>query len=218
LDHSVKKEGIRRRSDLKKTGHQNQIRIFVAIPIPENIRLFLHRVQVELRQEQVNASWVKSASMHLTLKFFGEMTKEKVKGIIRAMKTTAITCPPFTLYAGGVGVFPGIKKARVIWSGVRGRIDQLGMLQRALENNFEHQGIKRSTKQFSPHFTLGRFKNKVDNRVLEDILQKFQAYESDPCLVKSMVLFKSDLNSSGAVHTPLFEAEFADRCVSQSLA
>jgi 2'-5' RNA ligase len=195
---------------LKKADSRNRIRAFIAIPIPENISLFLHNIQGEIRKTHVKASWVRTSSMHLTLRFIGEIAKGDVKGIIRAMKATAITCAPFTLSAGGVGVFPGVKKARVIWSGGRGQIDQLERLQRTLEKNLEQEGITPDSKRFSPHFTLGRFKNRVDSRVLADIIQNFQQYESDPCLIKSMVLFKSDLKSSGAVHTPLFEAEFGD--------
>ena len=57
--------------------------------------------------------------MHLTLRFIGDTSKKEVQDIIRAVEATAAVCALFTLSAGGVGVFPGLKKARVIWSGVR---------------------------------------------------------------------------------------------------
>jgi 2'-5' RNA ligase len=146
--------------------------------------------------------------MHLTLRFIGDTATEDVKKIIRAMETTALACEPFTLFAGGVGVFPCIKKARIIWSGVKGEIDHLRTLQMTLEKNLTQTGIKDDRRQFSPHFTLGRFKDQVDTRILETIIQNFEQHASDPCPIKSMVLFRSDLMPGGAVHTPLFKAEF----------
>jgi len=186
------------------------MRTFIAIPIPENIRLFLTRIQADIRDNRVKASWTRKASMHLSLRFLGDIELEDIKMIIQAMKTTAATCEPFTLSAQGVGVFPGIKKARVIWAGIQGQVAQLEMIQRTLEKYLQLAGIKGDKKRFSPHFTLGRFKGPVDIRKLEKIMQDFQQCTSDDCLITSMILYKSDLKPSGAVHTPLFEAVLSD--------
>ncbi|MFH2057278.1 MAG: RNA 2',3'-cyclic phosphodiesterase [Pseudomonadota bacterium] len=188
---------------------RNTIRTFVAIPIPKNISLFLNKIQGEIRENQIKASWVRTSSMHLTLRFIKETANEDVAPIIHAMKATAVTCAPFTLSAGGVGGFPDIKKARVIWSGVRGQMDSLKRVQLILEKNLGRAGLQADKKRFSPHVTLGRFKDRKDSMTLANIIENFEPYESDPCLMKKMVLFKSDLKPSGAVHTPLFEVEFA---------
>ena len=148
--------------------------------------------------------------MHLTIRFIGEAATEDVQKIIRAMKQTASVCSPFTLSAGGVGVFPSVRKARVIWAGVKGQMDHLEKVQITLEKYLDRAGIKAPINQFSPHFTLGRFKDRMDSRALANTIQNFQKYESDPFRVKRMVFFKSDLKPSGAVHTPLFEVEFTD--------
>lgn len=155
---------------------------------------------------RVKASWTRKSSMHLTLRFLGDIEKKDVKEIIQAMEVTSATCAPFTLSAQGVGVFPGIKKARVIWAGIQGQIAQLEMIQRTLEKHLQLAGIKGDKKRFSPHFTIGRFKGPVDSRKLENIMQDFQQRTSDDYLITSMILYKSDLRPSGAVHTPLFEA------------
>jgi 2'-5' RNA ligase len=147
--------------------------------------------------------------MHLTLRFMGNTPDHNIKKIIQAMAATAAACAPFTLCAKGVGVFPGIKKARVIWSGVKGEINRLEAVQRALEKKLVQTGCKAEDRPFSPHFTLGRFKGRVDTKMLATIIQTLESCESTPCVIKFMVLFKSDLTPLGAVHTPLFKAEFA---------
>lgn len=184
------------------------IRTFIAIPIPKNISLFLGKIQEELKATRVKAAWTRAASLHLTLRFLGDIPEGNVKQIIQAMKTTANACAPFTLSVEGVGVFPGIKKARVIWAGATGQTDQLKRIQRTLEKNLEQAGFPADTRQFSPHFTLGRFKERPDRTRLVKIIQTLGQYRSEPCRIDSMVLFKSDLSTSGAVHTPLFEAIF----------
>lgn len=184
------------------------IRTFIAIPIPKSISFFLGKIQEELKATRVKAAWTKAASLHLTLRFLGDTPEENVKQISQAMKATANACAPFTLSVEGVGVFPSIKKARVIWAGATGQTDRLKRIQRTLEKNLEQVSFPADTKQFSPHFTLGRFKERPDRTRLVKIIQTLGQYRSEPCRIESMVLFKSDLYTSGAVHTPLFEAMF----------
>ena len=189
------------------------MRTFIAIPIPDNIQVFLTTLQDDIRknrEHRMKVSWTRRSSMHLTLRFFGETETDDLNKIIRAMKATASSCMPFTLSAQGVGVFPGIKNARVIWSGVKGQVEQLSMVQTILEKNLRQAGIRADNRRFSPHFTLGRIKGRVDGKRIMKIIQGFQHTASETCRIKSMVLFKSDLKPSGAVHTPLFEAVFPD--------
>lgn len=181
--------------------------------MPEKINFFLNKIQGQIRLNRFKTSWSRTSSMHLTLRFIGDTEKKKVTQIIQAMKETSAAFAPFTLSAEGVGVFPGIKNARVIWAGVGGQVDQLKRLQMTLEKNLEQEGagVRGDHQRFSPHLTLGRLKSRVDSRTLADMIQNLGQQRSEPCLIKSMVLFKSDLMASGAVHTKLFEAEFSNR-------
>ena len=181
------------------------MRTFIAIPLPENMLVFLTGIQNEIRKNGLKASWTGKSSMHLTLRFLGDTEEKDLRLIIKAMEATALACKSFTLSAQGVGVFPSVKKPRVIWSGVKGQIHQLETLKRTLESNIARVGFKGDNSRFSPHFTLGRFKKKVDSGLVIKMICDFQLFASDNCRVSSMVLYKSDLKPSGAVHTPLFE-------------
>jgi len=194
---------------LKPSDRRNTIRAFIAIPLPKNISLFLCKIQGEIRETGVRASWTQTDSLHLTLRFIGDTPKQDLVKIIRAMENTAFTCAPFTLFAQGVGVFFGKKKAGVIWSGAKGERALLKAVQTTLEKNLVREGLPADNRRFSPHFTLGRFKDRVAKKTLADMMQPFQRYRSDPCRIKLMVLYKSELMPGGAVHTPLFKAEFA---------
>ena len=88
----------------------------------------------------------------------------------------------------------------------KGQVDQLEKVQAFLEKNLEQAGIAAATRSFSPHFTLGRLKDR--GAALGKCIQQFESYGSKSCLIKSMKLFKSDLMTKGAVHTVLFEAGF----------
>jgi len=188
---------------------QHTIRTFIAIPIPQHLGDFLEKIQAEIKANRVNASWTKRSSMHLTLRFFGETTEDKIKMIIQAMQETTAAIHPFSISAKGIGVFPKIKNARVIWAGVSGQTGQLLAVNRSLSQTLSQKGIRSDSNHFSPHFTLGRLRKRPDRNQLKTIIQDFENHESAPCLIQSMVLFKSDLKPSGAVHTPIFKAVFS---------
>ncbi len=143
--------------------------------------------------------------MHLTLGFLGDTEKKEIDAIIMAMDSTARALTPFSLSAKGLGVFPGVKKPRVIWCGVKGQVDQLEILKNTLDNHLVKACLAHDIQRFSPHFTLGRFKGAVDPGTLTNLIHAFKYHTSVQCQIPSMVLYKSDLKPSGAVHTPLFE-------------
>ena len=54
------------------------MRAFIAIPIPEKGRSMLDRLQQNLRSCRPDVRWVAIPSIHLTLKFLGEVDPEIV--------------------------------------------------------------------------------------------------------------------------------------------
>ena len=182
------------------------MRAFIAIPIPEEILEFLTGVQRAIRKTKIKASWTRRPSMHLTLRFLGDTEKKDIDAILMAMDSTARALTPFSLSAKGLGVFPGVKKPRVIWCGVKGQVGQLEILKNTLDDHLIKAGLADDIQRFAPHFTLGRFKGVVDPGIVTNLIHDFQYHTSAQYLIPSMVLYKSDLKPSGAVHTPLFEA------------
>ena len=126
----------------------NQIRAFIALSLPGHVQQVLEEIQVLLRSRGIKASWTKPGTFHLTLKFLGNV--QALDSLVSAMNNSVKGFSSFQLSAGGMGVFPGIKKARVIWSGIGGRTDVLENIFNSLEYNLQALDIKRKNAGFLP--------------------------------------------------------------------
>ncbi len=190
----------------------NYIRAFIAISLPKEIKTFLHDLQIQLRISGIRSSrvsWAKPEMMHLTLKFLGNVKISRLDTIKSCMRLAVTGIPTHTLSAAGVGVFPSIKKARVIWSGTRGQTDVLERLSNRLDDIiFDELGIKKNTARFSPHLTVARIKKPIFPKTIIQLLHEFQDYCSNDFLVSEIKLIQSRLTSSGAIHKIIFSAPF----------
>ncbi len=112
----------------------NHIRAFIAIPLPDPIKTHLGQFQKQLKSKiLLKASWPKPNSMHLTLKFLGNVDTGDIKTIQECMEMAVSNIPQFSLSATSIGVFPSVKKTRVIWSGIKGNIDVLNSLVQRID-------------------------------------------------------------------------------------
>ena len=82
------------------------IRSFIAIDFPEETRKALEDIQKELKQCRAGVRWVKPSSIHLTLKFLGNIQAAQVEDIALAVAQEVRDQPPITLGAAGLGAFP----------------------------------------------------------------------------------------------------------------
>ena len=184
------------------------IRSFVAIELPEHVISMLRGVQDDLRRNKFRIKWVQPDNIHLTLKFLGNVDSNDIDGITAAMSVAIQGCGPITLCAKGVGVFPGLKRARVIWIGLGGQVQRLSEMQGKLEKNLAEIGFSEENRSFKAHLTIGRFKSSVNPKVIGPILQKYSAIQSEEFILNQIVLFKSDLTPSGPVYSVLQRVVF----------
>ena len=193
------------------SGSHHHIRAFIAISLPKEIKEFLHDLQGQLYKAGIKASWPNPATMHLTLKFLGNIKPGKLDSIRTCMMKAVTGIPIHTLSASGIGVFPSVKNTRVIWSGTRGQIDILEKLASRLESIlFEDLRIQREKRRFSSHLTVARIKQPVYPKKMIKLLQEFENSCSDDFLVSRIKLFQSKLTSTGAVHKTIFCVPFED--------
>ena len=187
------------------TQGNSHIRAFIAISLPKEIKKFLYDLQGKLGKSGIKASWPKAETMHLTLKFFGNVNVSRIDAIKACMIKAVEGIPIHSLYASGIGVFPSVKNTKVIWSGTRGQTDVLEKLVNRLEDIFfEDMEIKRENRRFSPHLTLARIKQPIYPKTVITLLQEFKDFHSDNFVVSEIKFFQSELLSSGAAHKIIF--------------
>ena len=181
------------------------MRLFVAIELPEEIKTALTDLQQALRPARADVAWAKPENLHLTLKFLGETSSERVAALSLACVEAAKACPPFTLTTNGSGFFPDERRPRVVWVGLSGAVAALEALQQQVEACLSVQGCSPEIKPFRPHLTLGRCKSPNNIAQLAKHLQSYPL----PALsftVSELVLMQSQLNPAGAIYTPLQRA------------
>ena len=186
-----------------------KIRTFIALPLPKTVLDPIRDVQERLRKERFSVRWVRPESIHLTLKFLGEIAEGELEAVAEAMKAAAIQNRPCSLCAKGLGVFPGVKNPRVLWVGVAGDSKPLGKIQSDLESQLESKGYPREKRPFKSHLTIGRVKGRNDPKSLAEVLREHADFSSSSFEAGELVLFKSDLKPSGAVYTRLATEQLA---------
>ena len=182
------------------------IRAFIAIELPQEIIAFIHKIQEGLRSYGFKARWVRPENIHLTLKFLGDINSEDIKKAGDAIISAAGENASMSLGAKGIGVFPGVKRPRVIWTGIAGQTKELADLQKTLDGKLETIGFPKEKRPYKGHLTIARIKGKVDAKRLIDAMTEFGRLESKTFMAEEVVLFKSKLKPSGAVYTKLMSA------------
>lgn len=193
------------------THQDDSIRAFIAISLPGGVQRFLAGLQSDLKNRGITGSWPRADSMHLTLRFLGNIPSDQIEGIRESMLKAAQNSSPCILGASGIGVFPSVKKPRVIWSGIKGETHSLERIHRELEAAlFRSIGLKKENRRFAPHFTLARVKKPVHPREMIQIMQAYQKTSSPEFKAGDIKLFKSELGPSGAQHALLFSIALGD--------
>lgn len=179
------------------------MRAFIAIALPPQVEAHLAGLEDKLKARPLKVRWVKPANVHLTLKFLGEIETDAVDAAVAAMALAAGTFSPIKLSVQGLGVFPGFRNPRVLWTGLGGQTDLLAQLHRKLDSALAEKGFKAETRPFKAHLTLGRFKGRASSSALLEAVQQTGRFEAVPFEAADIILFKSDLRPQGAVYTPL---------------
>jgi 2'-5' RNA ligase len=179
------------------------IRTFIALELPPSLISLLAKVQENLQSMGLRAKWVRPENIHLTLKFLGNINPADIDNIGGAMVDAVGEIETFNLVAGGIGVFPGINRPRVIWVGLKGQIQLLFAMQRLLEDNLAALGYKKEKRPFKGHLTLGRFKQSVNPNTIRRVLQEFGNLAIEEFTARRVIFYKSDLKPTGAVYSQL---------------
>jgi 2'-5' RNA ligase len=182
-----------------------QIRSFIAIELPDELKLGLVQLQARLKLgEQPWVKWVEPYSIHLTLKFLGSIAVDRVGEITRAVEEATQGIPPFHLEVKGLGVFPNLRRVQVAWVGISGEVDKLGQLQQGIESNLARQGFAPESRPFTPHLTLARLRDRASLEERQRFGQlivgtKFEAVYAIE--VDTVSLMRSQLTSEGAIYS-----------------
>jgi 2'-5' RNA ligase len=196
------------------------IRAFLAIELSQNLRADLAALQQELTrtiepemQRGMHISWVRPASLHLTLKFLGDMDEQMIDPLRDALELAIGGRTIVNVPLERLGTFPRPHNPRVLWIGPSEDWEQGAEAERvveihsAIEQACEGLGFLREAKSFSPHLTLARIKS--GERPIGVVLAKSgilgRSLSLGVLAMESAALIKSELKPTGSVYTKLWD-------------
>lgn len=184
------------------------IRSFIAIELDDTIRRALGDVQEKLKAERAAkmVRWIAPESIHITLKFLGDVDADKLPALQNAIADASNGIPPFVLTLRGVGAFPNTRRPNIVWVGAEGQVEIATELEQKIEDACVFLGFAREDRPFTPHLTIGRVKRDAspsDRRFIGEMIERVQVGMLGELHVDHVSLMKSDLRPTGSVYTRL---------------
>jgi len=179
-----------------------KIRTFICLELPEEIRNYIYKEMVQpLKTSNIRCSWVSPENIHLTLKFLGDISTEKIELIEKVIFDSTENIEDFEVQLSKMGTFGG-RRIRVVWTGIDGDVDRIGDLAKNLDKALSKIGFKREKRKFSAHITLGRIRDQEGIERLLEILRGIEV-KSDSFTINRVILMKSELTPRGSIYSPL---------------
>ena len=175
------------------------MRLFIAAPISGEVRDHCTKLEEKLKETGVRMKTVEPENIHITLKFLGEVKSDKVREIINSLES--IHSPRLVANTTRIGVFPNTNYIKVVWLGIDspGLMNLHGKLEMALSKvGFNPE------KNFIPHITLARVKEKPNKNLIELIGTEDRVGFT----IDKLLLMKSVLTERGPVYEVLHEKQF----------
>lgn len=180
------------------------VRCFIAVEIPEPLRMAISNAVEALKQCGADVKWAGSENIHITLKFLGDTEESLLPAIQERLSKKLFNYKPFCIRIAGVGSFPPWKHPRVIWVGIEAS-SALKTLQGEVESEMRAVGFPSEERPFVAHITIGRVRS---GRRISEMARKLvesREIEIGDFEVRSIKLMKSELGRGGPVYTCLAE-------------
>ncbi len=178
------------------------IRSFVAIPLPKPVHKNVATLIARLRESGDGVKWVPTDNLHLTLKFLGDVDNTEVPGVCNVLRQVCDSYDPFELTFIGTGGFPDITRPRVVYAGVDDPSGSLRGIVTTLETELAKLGFKPEPRDYVPHLTLGRARGS-SRRVGEQLLERLERDREKifgEMVVENIQLMASFLDKSGPTY------------------
>ena len=179
-------------------------RLFIALPLPDNIKELLKQQQEALHRIVPFRSvrWSNPQTLHLTLLFLGYIEERNLGLIRQSLDFGCRKHRSFTLRTAEPSAFPSLQRPSILYTGVAGDTPLLT----ALVNSIAEQLVglyKPDKRRFKPHLTLGRVLKPDTVEKVTEALVTIPPFGPASWKVVEVVLYASTLSSGGAKHEAL---------------
>jgi 2'-5' RNA ligase len=178
------------------------MRTFIAVTPPAEVAAHLDALVHALARHGADVRWSTGASIHVTLKFLGEIEPAILPNLVSALRQRVRRKAPFDVELHGLGSFPSLRSPKVVWCGL-GAQPRLSELQAEVEETCADFGYEPEQRAFRPHLTLGRVRGTRNLRPLVEQLASAPPSVQGGFTVDHVDVYRSTLRRTGAVYDVL---------------
>ncbi len=137
------------------------------------------------------------------IKFLGDVPEAKIPPLKATLAETLREHKDFTFTIDHLGAFPNKEHPKIIWAGITSGKEELNRIALEIKEKLFKEGFKKEDRNFSPHVTLGRSRSIKNHTRLRQLLQELTITHALTQQIRSVILFKSALTSTGSTHEVL---------------
>ena len=182
-------------------------RLFVGVPVPPEALAACAALLDGVRAAHAGRGvrWVRTESLHLTLRFLGVLPASRIPAIGDAMASGVKGRGPFEVVLAGAGAFPGDRRPRALWLRIERGADELASIARSLDAPLVATGLDPESRAFQPHVTVARTDAAGTDRsaAVAAALREAAAGWRVSFTADRVVLYRSHLAGGPAQYEPL---------------
>ena len=145
-------------------------RMFVAVVPPLEVREDL----ASFLEPRNGHPWIDPDQWHLTLAFLESVPESRADELIDALAQAATKRRPMRLQLAGAGAFPEPARAKVLWIGVDGDVDELDRVAVNVRSAAAHHGATPDGKAFRAHLSVSRLRKVQHEAKWVDVLSTYR--------------------------------------------
>jgi len=184
----------------------NNIRAFIALELSPQFRKELKKIQKNLKHLSGEISWTIPENLHLRVYFLENISQEQLSSVEKIKTNIAKKIKSFPIALGVLGLFQFKYDNQILWAGISSGYSQVTQINTLFSKELSALNIKAGDKHFHPHITLARIKSLENKTELTKLIDNIKPNIANEEITK-LVLYKSELNSTGAIYSKISEVE-----------
>lgn len=148
------------------------MRLFVALDPDERAREHLTEFLEPRWDAGDDLRWTRPESWHVTLAFAGDCPDDVAEALVEECADRAARTAPPTLRLAGVGAFPEVSRASLLYAAVHADPD-LAPLAASVRRMASRLGAAPDGGRFVPHLSVARFRRPADATAWWRILETY---------------------------------------------
>lgn len=179
------------------------MRAFLAFEVAEPVVANLLMAEEDLRKTGADVGTVGRENIHFTVRFFGDIPETATEELDAMIGRLVLESLDITVR--GIGVFPDLRRPRVVWAGVAPE-DVAKMVRLSASIIKAVEGVGRPEERpFHPHITLGRVRSPRNTETLATFVQQKQSQDFGRTRLDKLKLKSSVLTPKGAIYSDVRE-------------